>query len=63
MPIDSPVDPVRAFFVYGTLMRGESNHVVAARHGLAGVHRAWVRGELFDTGAGYPARAVCMASC
>ncbi len=55
MPIDSPVDPARAFFVYGTLMRGESNHAVAARHGLADVRTGSVRGDLFDTGAGYPA--------
>ncbi len=48
-------DAVRAFFVYGTLMRGEANHQVAARHGLASVRAGRVRGALFDTGGGYPA--------
>ncbi len=46
---------VRAFFVYGTLMRGECNHAVVARHGLESVRAAWVQGVLFDTGCGYPA--------
>jgi len=55
MPIDSTVHPVRAFFVYGTLMRGECNHAVVARHGLTEVRTGSVRGDLFDTGAGYPA--------
>ncbi len=44
-----------AFFVYGTLLRGECNHPVLARHGLAQVRPARARGRLFDTGAGYPA--------
>jgi gamma-glutamylcyclotransferase (GGCT)/AIG2-like uncharacterized protein YtfP len=55
MPMNSPAQAVRAFFVYGTLMRGESNHAVAARHGLADVRSGSVSGDLFDTGAGYPA--------
>ena len=53
--MNSPAQAVRAFFVYGTLMRGESNHAVAARHGLADVRIGSVSGDLFDTGAGYPA--------
>ncbi len=62
---NDPLDPsmthdpqpgaVRAFFVYGTLMQGERNHAVVARHGLMRVQAARVRGELFDTGEGYPA--------
>lgn len=36
-------------------MRGQSNHEVAARHGLASVRAGRVRGALFDTGEGYPA--------
>lgn len=50
-----PSASVAVFFVYGTLMRGESNHRVAARHGLASVQAARVRGDLFDTGMGFPA--------
>jgi len=55
MPMNSPDQPVCTFFVYGTLMRGESNHAVAARHGLVDVRTGSVSGDLFDTGAGYPA--------
>jgi gamma-glutamylcyclotransferase (GGCT)/AIG2-like uncharacterized protein YtfP len=55
MPMNSPTRPICTFFVYGTLMRGESNHAVAARHGLADVRTGSVSGDLFDTGAGYPA--------
>lgn len=55
MTHDPQPGAVRAFFVYGTLMRGECNHAVVARHGLARVRVARVCGELFDTGAGYPA--------
>ncbi|MFD0666086.1 gamma-glutamylcyclotransferase family protein [Ramlibacter sp. MAHUQ-53] len=54
MPTAPPAHP-RAFFVYGTLLRGEPNHRVIARLGLAGVRAARVRGRLFDTGEGYPA--------
>lgn len=53
--MNSSTQPVCTFFVYGTLMRGESNHAVAARHGLADVRTGSVSGDLFDTGAGYPA--------
>ena len=53
--MNSPAQAVRAFFVYGTLMRGESNHAVAERHGLVDVRTGSVSGDLFDTGAGYPA--------
>ncbi len=55
MTLDPSSGAVRAFFVYGTLMRGECNHAVAARHGLESVRAGWVLGALFDTGAGYPA--------
>lgn len=55
MTHDSQPGAVRAFFVYGTLMRAESNHGVVARHGLASVRAGRVRGTLFDTGEGYPA--------
>lgn len=51
----SPPPAVPAFFVYGTLMRGESNHGVLARHGLASVRTGWIHGDLFDTGLGFPA--------
>lgn len=55
MTHDPQPGAVRAFFVYGTLMQGERNHAVVARHGLSRVRAACVRGELFDTGEGYPA--------
>lgn len=55
MTHDPQPGAVRAFFVYGTLMRGECNHAVVARHGLVRVRVARARGELFDTGEGYPA--------
>lgn len=55
MTHDPQPGAVRAFFVYGTLMRGECNHAVVARHGLVRVQVARVPGELFDTGEGYPA--------
>lgn len=51
----SPPIGVPGFFVYGTLMRGESNHAVLARHGIASAQAGQVRGELFDTGMGFPA--------
>ena len=50
-----PPHSVTAFFVYGTLMRGEANHRVAYRHGIASVQAGRVRGDLFDTGMGFPA--------
>lgn len=55
MTHDPSPGAVRAFFVYGTLMRGECNHAVVARHGLESVRAGWVRGALFDTGEGWPA--------
>ncbi len=50
-----PPFSVAAFFVYGTLMRGESNHRVAARYGITSAQAARVPGDLFDTGMGFPA--------
>ncbi len=55
MTHDPAPGAVRAFFVYGTLMQGESNHAAVARHGLASVQAGSVRGALYDTGLGYPA--------
>ena len=40
-------------FVYGTLMRGQSNHALVAS--AARIERATVRGLLFGLPAGYPA--------
>jgi gamma-glutamylcyclotransferase (GGCT)/AIG2-like uncharacterized protein YtfP len=61
MTHDPQPGAVRAFFVYGTLMQGECNHAVVARHGLVRVRAAHVRGELFDTGEGYPAMTLSRA--
>ena len=55
MTHDPTPGAVRAFFVYGTLMQGESNHPVVARHGLVSVQPGSIRGVLYDTGQGYPA--------
>ncbi len=55
MTHDPQPGAIRAFFVYGTLMRGERNHAVVARHWLVRVRVARVPGELFDTGEGHPA--------
>ncbi|SDY91336.1 Cation transport regulator ChaC [Evansella caseinilytica] len=41
-------------FVYGTLRRGEANHDLLSPATLI-ASQAWVTGELFDTGEGYPA--------
>jgi gamma-glutamylcyclotransferase (GGCT)/AIG2-like uncharacterized protein YtfP/cation transport regulator ChaC len=41
-------------FVYGTLRKGEANHVLVEEAACI-AEQAWVSGSLFDTGYGYPA--------
>jgi gamma-glutamylcyclotransferase (GGCT)/AIG2-like uncharacterized protein YtfP len=55
-PENTPIDTEpRAFFVYGTLKRGEMNHSLLAPYALS-IEPAWMPGRLYDVGD-FPALA------
>ncbi len=48
------MENLNILFVYGTLLEGEYNHSrLAGSRKIA--EQVWVKGELYDTGCGYPA--------
>lgn len=46
---------MKTLFVYGTLLKHEEHHEAYMREGKPLAKSAWIKGRLYDTGAGYPA--------